>query len=174
MSLLTQQFMQNFLMMALSITDSTLVVPKQGNWFNPQSVTNGKPSTWCAYLIKRTRDRTLPYYEIADDGVSNQSTVPVISDIDIQLVGSGAEIASLSVSHWLNRQDLKDYLRDNGMQLVGRPSESITSHFMQDGMNNVLAYNRTFSIQWDNYVTSTAVQLTDVTLPLTNGTLTIP
>jgi hypothetical protein len=174
MSLLTQQFMQNFLMMAFSITDPTLVVPKQGNWFNPQSMTSGKPSTWCAYLIKRTRDRTLPYYEIADDGVSNQSTVPVISDIDIQLVGSGAEIASLSVSHWLNRQDLKDYLRDNGMQLVGRPSESITSHFMQDGMNNVLAYNRTFSIQWDNYVTSTAVKLTDVTLPLTNGTLTIP
>lgn len=174
MSLLTQQFMQSFLMMAFSITDSTLVVPKQGNWFNPQSMTNGKPSTWCAYLIKRTRDRTLPYYEIADDGVSNQSTVPVISDIDIQLVGSGAEIASLSVSHWLNRQDLKDYLLDNGMQLVGRPSESITSHFMQDGMNNVLAYNRTFSIQWDNYVTSTAVQLTNATLPLTNGTLIIP
>jgi hypothetical protein len=174
MALLTQSFMQTFLTTAFAVP-SNFVVPRQGNWYNPQaSASDGhKPNTWCAYLVKKTRARALPYYELADDHVSNQSTVPVISDIDVQLVGSEAETAAMSMMHWLNRPDLTALLVQNGMQLVGQPADIIVSAFMQDGMNNVLAYNGVFSIQWDNFVTSTAQQLTSVTLPLTDGVIVV-
>ena len=175
MALLTQSFMQTFLQTAFGLSDTSTVVPRQGNWYNPQALvaSGSKPNTWCAYLVKKTRPRALPYYELADDGISNQSTVPVISDIDVQLVGSEAEVSAMSMMHWLNRADLTALLTANGMQLVGHPADIIVSPFMQDGMNNVLAYNGVFSIQWDNYVTSTASKLLSVTSPLTNGVLTI-
>jgi len=176
--LLTQSFLQTFLSTAFSV-DPAYVVPKQGNWYNPQAAEKdgSKTNTWCAYLVKKSRARTIPYFELADSSTElapvSASTVPTISYVDFQLVGSEAETASLSAMHWLNRPDLLKLLNDNGMQLMADRVDIIVSHFMQDGMNNVLAYNGTFSIQWDNFVTTGQTKVTSVTLPLTNGALVV-
>jgi len=165
MALLTQQFLQTFLTTAFSVSPS-FVVPRQGNWYNPQAaaVSGKKPNTWCAYLVKKSRGRTLPYFEDPGDGTSPSSTIPTISDIEVQLVGSEAETAAMSMMHWLNRPDLLTLLMNNGMQLTGKIPDIITSPFMQDGMNDVLAYNGVFSIQWDNYVATNQTQLLTATV----------
>jgi hypothetical protein len=61
--------------------DEEYIVPKQANFFNPQSMlpTAEKPKTWIAYKIASNTPVTLPSYE--DDTIEVEE-----EDVDINIV----------------------------------------------------------------------------------------
>jgi hypothetical protein len=165
--MLTQEFVQSLLSLGFGLSP-TYVVPKQGNWFNPQD--NGaegfKVDTWCAYKINNSTSKTLPYFDAYLDGSGNVSTVMMVSTVDVQLVGKYAEEGVLSMAHWPIRWDILDFLMVSGMALLPQGlGDYFTSNFIQDGLNNVLAFNASFDVVWLNEILTTQQVLQSVVLP---------
>lgn len=166
---LTHEFLRTFLSTAFN-ADPKFVVPKQGNWFNPQdaSPNDEKASTWCAFRINHSTPRVIPFYQLeeSDLGVkTNVSTNYMISEIQLQLVGSKAEENAISVAHWMNRFDLNEMLSDNLMQFCADGlGKYVVSQFYQDGLNTVLAYNLTFMLQWASTINTAQTILTTVNI----------
>ena len=70
--------------------DEQFIVPKQGNWYNPQETDNA-PDTWCAYVIRANTPLTVPFYVKSKDGKINSAATQKIATIDLQFVGGQAE-----------------------------------------------------------------------------------
>lgn len=70
--------------------DERFIVPKQGNWRNPQEADNA-PDTWCAYIIRSNKPVTVPFYVQGDGGRTNNAATQKIATIDIQAVGEQLE-----------------------------------------------------------------------------------
>ena len=164
---LTQSFMQNFLSAAFNVPTG-FIVPKQGNWFNPQDAapTNFQTDTWCAYKVGDGHPYQMPYFQPTLNGSAPIATTHMKSEVEIQLVGSQAEYMAQTIALWPLRTDLQALLWPSGMALSGsRLGEYIVSNFAQDGLNSVLAYNTSIVIQWLNEVQTQQTQLNVVNLP---------
>ena len=100
--------LRNTLVTILGV-DPDYVVPKQGNWFNPQGTENSaqKPRTWCAFRINGERNVTLAHYT-SDATPKNYSVVHKTGQLSLQFVGDKAEDLANSVAHWIHRQDVQD------------------------------------------------------------------
>jgi hypothetical protein len=140
------------------------VVPKQGNWFNPQdSILNpDKPKTWIAFLMRDALPRSTSIYlkNPTDEEDPPLSMVPNISYVELQFVGTMAEALAQSVQHWLHMPLVADtFGADNAQVMAQDLGKYNVSNFYQDGENTVLAYNTTVGIQWANVLASTQDQL---------------
>ena len=167
MSMLTQSFVQSYLSTAFSVPIQ-YVVPKQGNWFNPQDggIEGLKVDTWIAFKVRNAKPKTLVYYDYFSQTGQNVSTINMLSRIDVQLVGALAEYGAQSMAHWGHRADLDSILQTNGMALIpGGLGEYTVSDFRQDGDNMVLAYNASFSIHWLSEVVTGQQQVQVINLP---------
>ena len=142
---LNQTTLRGILAQILSV-DPKYVVPKQGNWWNPQSK-DPNIDTWCAYQIKRNRPRTLPFYQ---EGQQNQNNIQVpvnsvavlkIAEIDLQFVGKKSEELANSVSMWPFRSDVKEQFKQVHGAIMNDEYDAISSIFHQDGGNTVMAWN---------------------------------
>ena len=145
---LNQTTLRGILAAILSV-DPKHVVPKQGNWWNPQDK-EANIANWCAYQIKRNRPRTAPFY---DEG--NNSGQPVnglavlkIAEIDLQFVGPQSEELAQSVSMWPFRSDVKTEFQKGHGAIMTDEYDAISSHFHQDGANTVMAWNVTIQVLW--------------------------
>jgi hypothetical protein len=153
---LTQSAMQIFLSSALGIA-TTYIVPKQGNWFNIQDQTGA--TTWVAFLVRDDKNRTKPFWQTV--GGVQTSTSYVNSRVELQIVGDAAETLVTNVRHWPNRADVLSSLDAIQAQLYADGcGDCVVSPFVQDGLNTVLAYNVTFSIQWASTVTTAQTKVT--------------
>ena len=149
---LNQTTLRGILAAVLSV-DPKYVVPKQGNWWNPQSK-EANIANWCAYQIKSNRPRTAPFYN--EGSVTQQSiTTPVngvavlkIAEIDLQFVGPQSEELANSVSMWPFRSDVKAQFQQVHGSIMNDEYDAISSNFMQDGNNTVLAWNVSFKVLW--------------------------
>jgi len=145
---LNQTSLRTILATVLSV-DPKYVVPKQGNWWNPQDqLTEPKPSTWCAYRIGAALPLTLPFYDV--DAISGEhiSVEHRVATITLQFVGAQAEDLANSVGHWIHRQDVRVQLATISAQLYGDSSAVTVTDFSQEGNNDVLAYNTSFRLVW--------------------------
>lgn len=136
-------------------------VPKQGNWFNPQDITNS--GTWLAYLIRNAKPVAYPYTQDNGDG-TYERTVPMIGTLELQFVGPDAETLAQSCSLWVTRPDIVTLFDDNYAQLAYEDfGQYEVSNFTQAGLNNILAYNVRGKIQWANMiqVSSTLITVVD-------------
>jgi len=142
---LNQKTLRGILAQILSV-DERFVIPKQGNWYNPQEMKNGKPSTWCAYQIKSNRARTSPFF----CKVKNKNCVCVekIATIELQFVGTQSEEIAQSISNWTLRDDVKKAFQSVQGSVMYAGSEAISSVFSQEGNNTVLAWNVDFQVLW--------------------------
>jgi hypothetical protein len=158
---MTQSDIQKALSSIFNV-DVKYIVPKQGNWFNPQFMlpTALKPLTWVAYLIKTTKSDVFPYY-YADEGINSAETVN-ISKIDLQIVGTRAEELSQSLALWHLRGDVEQAFDLLNAKLMTSDYNIITSDFHQDGMNTILAYNVSFKLVWINSIATTQQILTQI------------
>jgi len=150
------------------------VVPKQGNWFNPQDRANF--GTWIAYIIRNQRPTATAFSQKGDSPVlgigSEISTSYMIGDIELQIVGAKAEELAYAVAHWLNRSEIPQLFDTHYAQLCYQDlGRVVVSQFIQDGENSVLAYNVSFTLQWANMLNITYSKL-DTAAPIT-GDLTI-
>ena len=149
---LNQTTLRGILAAVLSV-DPKYVVPKQGNWWNPQSK-EANIANWCAYQIKSNRPRTAPFYN--EGSVTQQSiTTPVngvavlkIAEIDLQFVGPQSEELANSVAMWPFRSVVKTQFQTVHGAIMTDEYDAISSYFHQDGANTVMAWNTTIRVLW--------------------------
>lgn len=158
MTALNQQTLHGILA-AITSVNSDFIVPKQGNWWNPQEVKSGtRPNNWLAYSM-RHQQRTLPFYHTAKDGRSNAATVEMLSTIELQFVGPASEDLAQSVALWYLRNDVKQQLAACGGTLLPDPVEPTPSNFYQDGLNTVTAWNVSIRVLWYKVIETEQQQL---------------
>lgn len=145
---LNQTTLRGILAAILSVNEK-YVVPKQGNWFNPQEA-NPDIENWCAYQIRQNRPRTLPFYDAGTEGSSkkNAGAVLKIADIDLQFVGPKSEQLANSVAFWSFRSDVQEQLAQVHGAILNDEYDAISSIFSQEGNNTVMAWNTSIRVQW--------------------------
>ncbi len=156
---MTQSDIRDFLATVLNVDDE-IIVPKQGNWYNPQDsiISPNTPSTWVAFLMTNGNPRVIQYYMQGEDSVP-ASVVQYTSKIDLQIVGQQAEELVQSIGHWLKRSDVMEEMESlNGQLMAQDLGKYIVSNFDQDGLNTILAYNTTFYIQWASVLQSDQIR----------------
>ena len=94
---LNQTTLRGILAEILSV-DENHVVPKQGNWWNPQSKT-ANVETWVGYRIRDNKPRATPSYYELEKG-KNSLCVLKLAEIELQIVGKDSERIAQSLSTW--------------------------------------------------------------------------
>ena len=166
---LNQTTLRGILAAVLSV-DPKYVVPKQGNWWNPQSK-DANIANWCAYQIKRNRPRTTPFYQEGSKKVNN-ATTPVnsvavlkIAEIDLQFVGPQSEDLANSVAMWPFRSDVKAQLQQVHGAIMNDEYDAVSSIFHQDGANTVMAWNvPNVKVLWYSIMDTTQGRMPALTL----------
>lgn len=105
---LNQTTLRGILAEILSV-DESHVVPKQGNWWNPQRE-KANIANWCSYRIKSNNPRTAPFYVEEKDGVESAAVMKIAS-VELQFVGPDSEQLAYSVAFWPLRADVKEQLK---------------------------------------------------------------
>ena len=161
---LNQTTLRGILAAVLSV-DQKYIVPKQGNWWNPQSA-NANIENWCAYQIRRNRPRTSPFYEEGSSNGSPVNSVAVlkIADIDLQFVGPQSEELANSVAMWPFRSDVKTQFAKVHGAILNDEYDAISSAFYQEGANTVMAWNTTVRVQWYSILDTTQGPMPQLTL----------
>jgi len=133
----------------ITSVDQKFIVPKQGNWWNPQEQTI-KPDTWCAYMIRSNKPRTVPFYDTGTSSGSKVNGVVVekIATIDLQFVGPQSEDIAASVAMWPYRTDVKAQFEQVHGAIMNNDMEARSSNFYQAGNNSVTAWNVTIKVLW--------------------------
>lgn len=153
---LNQTTLRGILAAILSV-DQKYIVPKQGNWWNPQDKLSNI-SNWCAYRIKSSRPRTVPYYDIGTENKSGETVkvngvcVEKISDIELQFVGPQAEAIANSVAMWPLRSDVQEQFKAVHGAIMYDDMTAIGSVFSQDGLNTIIAWNVTIRVKWTQII----------------------
>lgn len=148
---------------SITSVDQRFIVPKQGNWWNPQEQTV-KPDTWCAYMIRSNRPRTLPFYNKSTDGQVNGAITEKIATIDLQFVGPQAEQIAQNVALWPLRSDVAAQFKTVQGALLPDDLEARSSNFYQDGNNSVIAWNVSIRILWYSILDTTQGKMPQTTL----------
>lgn len=143
---LNQTTLAGILAQILSVSQDH-VVPKQGNWWNPQE-NQQNIENWCAFLIKSNRPRTAPFYDTATNGQTNAVCVEKIAEIDLQFVGPQSEDLAQSVAMWPLRADVKAAFKTVQGALMYDDMTAVSSPFYQDGQNTVTAWNVPIRVLW--------------------------
>ena len=142
---LNQTTLRGILAEILSV-DEDHVIPKQGNWYNPQD-RKSNIENWCAYRIKSSRPRTLPFYQEETSG-KNTVWAEKITEIELQFVGPESEEIAQSVTFWPFRTDVKKQFKSINGALMHDDMAAISSIFAQDGANTITAWNVTIRVLW--------------------------
>ena len=161
---LNQTTLRGILAQILSVNPK-YIVPKQGNWFNPQEA-NANIENWVAYQIRRNRPRTTPFYEVGTNINQKVNSVAVqkIAEIDLQFVGPRSEELANSVAMWPLRADVKTQFQTVQGAIMNGEYDAVSSNFMQDGNNTVLAWNVSFRVLWYSILDTNQGPMPDVTL----------
>ena len=163
---LNQTTLRGILAQILSV-DEKYIVPKQGNWYNPQEA-NPNIETWCAYRVKSNRPRTTPFYKDSEknvnNAVQNYNSVNVlkIADIDLQFVGAKSEELANSVSFWNLRGDVKSAFAAVQGSVLYDEKTAISSDFYQDGNNTIVAWNTSIRVLWYDSMETNQSKITQV------------
>lgn len=146
------------------------IIPKQGNWWNPQDQANS--GTWIAYIIRHPRPNVRPQWQEGSTATTPIMTVSMIGTVELQIVGKDAEALAQSISTWTIRPDIHAifdaYQAQIAYEGLGRYE---ISNFIQDGANSVLAFNVSFNIQWANMIQVSQTVVTQETLAGGNVTI---
>lgn len=135
---LNQTTLRGILAAILSV-DGKYIVPKQGNWWNPQAA-NANIANWCAYRIKSNQPRATPFYKELTKGVNSVVSLK-IATIELQFVGPASEQLAQSVALWPLRGDVTTQLSTVHGSIMQEDLTAIPSDFYQDGSNTVIAWN---------------------------------
>jgi len=168
-----------------------MVIPMQGNFRNPQDGAddtvpqtwlskaqmfdpkgNMKPDTWIGFIKTDSIPRVMASYGRDEDG-TEFSRVYTNSQCRLQIVGAQSEQWAETVKHWLQRGDVMQLMADMDAQLYADELGRIeVSTFFQSGLNNILAYNVFFKVEWAS--TINVADQTLITSAEITGTVLVP
>jgi len=167
---LTQSTLRSILAQIL-LVDQKYIVPKQGNWWNPQDQLNepNKPRTWIAHKIGRARPVSTPCLDQIESSTPGDpddlySLVDVISVVDLQIVGAGSEELAQSFMHWPARADVATFFGNHECTLMDTELGYTVTEFYQDGVNDIVAYNIRLNIAWINRQAINQTVVTEVSV----------
>jgi len=125
--------------------DEDYIVLKQRNWFTAQAQKDleDKPMTWVAYkILKNTPVSTTGHdYDIDDDGNYFDILVTqIITDIELNFIGTRAEETANSIKDWNQREDVYDEFLDVNGALMNTLCDPRTFDYIQEGMNTVTGW----------------------------------
>lgn len=134
---------------AILSIDENHVVPKQGNWWNPQQA-NANIENWCAFQIRSNKPRTAPFYNTGKEENTkvNGAAILKIATIDLQFVGPQSEDLAQNVALWAMRSDVQKQFKQVRGAVLYDGAEAISSIFSQEGNNTVIAWNSTLQVLW--------------------------
>jgi hypothetical protein len=151
MTQVNQEELRTFLSTVFGI-DEKYVVPKQFNWYNPQSylTKEEQPLTWVAYKIKENNPITtnFPVIEDIDSVLIQYKASYNIAKIELQFIGVRAEEYANSIQFFPDRQDVVDELEDCEGVVMQNDFKVYPTDYIQDGLNSVLSWNVNFKIEW--------------------------
>ena len=122
------------------------VIPRKGNFVNPQQIT--KTDTYAIYYIEKKNKRLVnssdtEYKE--ENGVTTHYAT-IKSTVRIQFIGKHAEEWADSLLFWDERIDVQKLFLEYDSQLLLGERDIITVPFQQDGFNGEMSYLASFSI----------------------------
>lgn len=142
--------------------DPSRIVPKQGNWFNPQDVAvgkNQKPDTWCAFLIGRGIPINVPMLMSTDDEHTSMSSVQWFKGyIELNFIGTQSEEMAQSVPHWIHREDVKTAFRAIDAELMADDAVYKTDTYYQEGLNNTLVRRVSIKVLYSSWIKTDQVR----------------
>lgn len=141
---LNQTTLRGILAAVLSVNPK-YIVPKQGNWWNPQKE-GANIANWCAYAIRSNKPRTVPFY--VKENNNNYVTTEKMATVDLQFVGPQSEELAQSVALWPLRDDVAVALQDIQGAIMADNMEARSAPFYQEGANTVISWNVTVKILW--------------------------
>lgn len=122
------------------------VIPRKGNFVNPQQITD--TNTYAIYYIEKKKKRLV---NNSDTDYNQENAVAthyatIKSTVRIQFIGKYAEEWADSLLFWDERKDVQELFCDYDSQLLLGEREIITVPFQQDGYNGEMSYLASFSI----------------------------
>lgn len=167
---LTQDSLRTILAVIFGITTPYITL-KQGNWLNAidaQALVANKPLTWIRYRIlddipittsglDEDDDPDNPILDINDDPVLDDNGEPtyeqmqvlvtqVITPVELNFIGTRAELCAKSIKNWLNRADVEEQFTTVGAKVMAVDRKATPFDYIQEGMNNTLAYSANFRL----------------------------
>lgn len=150
---LNQTTLRGILAAILSV-DSKYIVPKQGNWWNPQD-RHANIENWCAYRIKSNKPLAAPFTERTKrNNKTNDVVVLKRCEIELQFVGPQSEELAQSVAAWTLRSDVQQQFKQVQGAILYDDCNAISSYFAQDGNNTITAWNVSFAVNWYSVIDS--------------------
>lgn len=122
------------------------VIPRKGNFVNPQQVS--LTDTYAIYYIEKKQKRLVnssdTEYKKENAVTTHYATIK--STVRIQFIGKHAEEWADSLLFWDERSDVQAQLLEYDSQLLLGQRDIITVPFQQDGYNGEMSYLASFSI----------------------------
>lgn len=122
------------------------VIPRKGNFVNPQQITD--TNTYAIYYIEKKKKRLVnssdTEYNQGNAVTTHYATIK--STVRIQFIGKHAEEWADSLLFWDERKDVQNVLLDYDSQLLLGERDIVTVPFQQDGYNGEMSYLASFSI----------------------------
>lgn len=122
------------------------VIPRKGNFVNPQQIT--MTDTYAIYYIEKKSKRLVNSSDTEYNSENAVSThyATIKSNVRIQFIGKHAEEWADSLLFWDERTDVQKILLDYDSQLLLGERDIITVPFQQDGYNGEMSYVASFSV----------------------------
>lgn len=122
------------------------VIPRKGNFVNPQQISN--TDTYAIYYIEKKQKRLVNNSDTEHKKENAVTThyATIKSLVRIQFIGKHAEEWADSLLFWDERTDVQAQLLEYDSQLLLGDRDIITVPFQQDGYNGEMSYLASFSI----------------------------
>jgi hypothetical protein len=150
------------------------VVPKQGNWWNPQdsaallmAVLPGsqRPQTWCAFALEDETPLDIAHY--VQDGATppnNWSVQHKIANLVLQFVGTNAMALASSIGQWTNNALAQAQFALVDGRVCASSGRVRATDFLQEGENTVKSYNVALRVIYAGEIPTGQDYLTGATL----------
>lgn len=122
------------------------VIPRKGNFVNPQQISN--TNTYAIYYIEKKSKRLVNSsdFDYQDENAVSTHYATIKSTVRIQFIGKHAEEWASSLLFWDERKDVQAQLLEYDSQLLLGERDIITVPFQQDGYNGEMSYLASFSV----------------------------
>lgn len=122
------------------------VIPRKGNFVNPQQITD--TNTYAIYYIEQKQKRLVNSTdtEFHLDNATTTHYATIKSTVRIQFIGTHAEEWASSLLFWDERSDIQKVFLEYQSQLLLGDRDILTVPFQQDGFNGEMSYVASFSV----------------------------
>lgn len=121
-----------------------LVIPRKGNFLNPQYLT--KNGTYVVYYIERKDKSTLGWSDTdyGEKSATDTHYATMKYEVSLQFIGQKAEDWATSVMFWTERTDVANIFCEYRAQLLPSDQAIVAVPFQQEGENGEMSYVASF------------------------------